>query len=234
METSDKNVARELDMVIQVATELDLARSSANQQESTLRTPEVRAISRQLYQEVKQCEKEEIFAYCEQLLATKDSGARLIAFDWAFRCREQYLMADFKRFERWLVQYVDGWGSCDDFCTHAFGALIYSYPDWLPEVKIWTQADKRWMRRAAAVVLIYAVRRQALCAAAFEVADLLLLDEDYLVQKGYGWLLKEVSKLMPEPVFEYVMSNKGAMPRTSLRYAIEKLDPDLRRLAMAK
>lgn len=220
------------DIVTQVGSELESARSTARSQGLTLRTPVVRSISRDLFGEVKEGGKEEIFSSCEKLLATRDSGARLIAFDWAFRCREQYLEVDFKRFERWLDQYVDGWGSCDDFCTHAFGALIYRFPDCLGKVKKWTQADKRWMRRAAAVVLIYAVRRQALYAAAFEVADLLLLDEDDLVQKGYGWLLKEVSKLAPEPVFEYVMLNKGTMPRTALRYAIEKLDPDLRRAAM--
>jgi len=90
------------------------------------------------------------------------------------------------------------------------------------------------MRRAAAVVLIYAVRRDALHKEAFEIADLLLIDRDDMVQKGYGWLLKEVSNRDPQPVFEYVMSRKRSMPRTALRYAIEKLDPDLRQRAMAR
>ncbi len=222
------------DIEVQVLTALEMARSSAKKEGMTLRRPVVRSISRDLFQEVKQLDIEEIFACCEILLDARDRNARLIAFDWAFRCSRQFDKRDFGRFELWLEQFVDGWDSCDDFCTHAFGSLIYQYPDCVAVVKRWTKADNRWMRRAAAVVLIYGVRRCALHQAAFEVSDLLLMDADDLVQKGYGWLLKEVSNLSPEPVFEYVMLNKAAMPRTALRYAIEKLDPDLRRQAMER
>ena len=68
----------------------------------------------------------------------------------------------------------------------------------------------------------------------FEIADILLLDKDDMVQKGYGWMLKEASNHEPKKVFEYVMRHKKEMPRTALRYAIEKLSPDLRKQAMAK
>ena len=59
-------------------------------------------------------------------------------------------------------------------------------------------------------------------------------DPDDLVQKGYGWMLKEIGKHNPEPVFEFVMKRKKTMPRTALRYAIEKLDPHLQAQAMKK
>ena len=222
------------DIAPQVMVALDSARTTACQQGTTLRTPAMRAIAQQQYRGVRSCDKGEIFAICEQLLSTYDDGARLIAFDWAFRRRKRYATADFSRFEAWLEQFVDGWGSCDDFCTHAFGALIYQFPALFPKVKIWTRSDNRWLRRAAAVVLIYAVRRNSLHKESFVIADLLLHDEDDLVQKGYGWLLKEVSNLAPQPVFDYVMRYKAAMPRISLRYAIEKLDPALRQQAMTK
>ena len=68
----------------------------------------------------------------------------------------------------------------------------------------------------------------------FEISDLLLTDKDDLVRKGYGWMLKEASKSHLQEVFDYVMKNKKEMPRTSLRYAIEKFPPDLRAEAMKK
>ncbi len=83
-------------------------------------------------------------------------------------------------------------------------------------------------------MLIYSLRRKQLLDAAFEVADMLLLDKDDLVQKGYGWMLKEASNNYPEEVFDYVMRHKKVMPRTALRYAIEKLSPELRKEAMRK
>jgi len=213
---------------------LEKARTPDNLKDARLRTAVVREISSQLFLDVQDQDKGSIFECCEQLLGACEHDARTIAFDWAYRCRNDYHVKDFDRFERWLMQYVDGWASCDDFCTHAFGCLVYGHPECAPKVKTWSQSENRWMRRAAAVVLIYAVRRDALHKEAFEIADLLLIDRDDMVQKGYGWLLKEVSNRDPQPVFEYVMSRKRSMPRTALRYAIEKLDPDLRQRAMAR
>jgi 3-methyladenine DNA glycosylase AlkD len=199
-----------------------------------LSTSVVRAIGRAHYAEVKPLDKAALFDLCEALLETGDWRLRIIAFAWAYRRRRQYTVSDFARFERWLRRYVDGWGSCDDVCTHAFGALLYQYPALVPQAQAWSQSENRWLRRAAAVVLIYGLRRDAHLNAAFATADLLLTDEDDLVQKGYGWMLKEASKRTPRPVFDYVMAHKEVMPRTALRYAIEKLEPHLRKQAMAR
>jgi len=54
------------------------------------------------------------------------------------------------------------------------------------------------------------------------------------VQKGYGWMLKAASQADQNAVFQYVMQRKKSMPRTALRYAIEKLPRDLKIQAMAK
>jgi 3-methyladenine DNA glycosylase AlkD len=59
-------------------------------------------------------------------------------------------------------------------------------------------------------------------------------DTDDLVQKGYGWMLKEASRRHPEEVFRYVMKHREDMPRTALRYAIEKMPGDWKRQAMER
>jgi 3-methyladenine DNA glycosylase AlkD len=91
-----------------------------------------------------------------------------------------------------------------------------------------------WLRRAAAVTLVLPARKGNFLNNIFEISDLLLKDKEDLVQKGYGWMLKEASKPHMQEVFEYVMSNKKEMPRTALRYAIEKMPPDLKARAMEK
>lgn len=68
----------------------------------------------------------------------------------------------------------------------------------------------------------------------FKISDLLMMDQDDLVQKGYGWLLKEASNKYLQEVFAYVMKNKAKMPRTALRYAIEKMDSDMKKKAMKR
>jgi 3-methyladenine DNA glycosylase AlkD len=224
-------------VIQQIQQELkEAARSEENfKGGGRLVTPVVRRISSRCFREVKHLDKTQLFDLCEALLGLRRGPERAIAFDWAFRRRRQYEPTDFATFERWLNAYVDGWGSCDDFCSHAFGSFILHYPELIPDVVEWTESDNRWFRRAAAVVMLYSIRRGEHVDAAFQIADRLLLDEDDMVQKGYGWLLKEIGKRVdPMRVFDYVMAHKDVMPRTALRYAIEKLDPELRKQAMAR
>jgi len=90
------------------------------------------------------------------------------------------------------------------------------------------------MRRAAAVTLIIPARKGKFLGAIVDIADRLLLDQDDLVQKGYGWMLKAASEAYQQEIFDYVMQNKAVMPRTALRYAIEKMPATLRSRAMER
>jgi 3-methyladenine DNA glycosylase AlkD len=197
-------------------------------------TPIVRRISAQYFAEVSALGIDRVLELCEELLATGISELRTIAFDWGFRCRRHYEPRHFDVFERWLKVYVDGWGSCDDLCTHALGEIVLRYPESLARVKAWARAENRWLRRASAVALIYGARRGKLLEHVFEVADALLPDPDDMVQKGCGWMLKVASKTYQEEVYSYVLRNRGVMSRTTLRYAIEKMPEHRRREAIRK
>ena len=197
-----------------------------------VRMPIVRQIGARYFQEIKSLSIAAILQLCERLLETAVSEHRTIAFDWSFRCRRQYRPDHFDVLERWLKVCVDGWGSCDDLCTHALGAFILQYPEFLPRVKEWSRSENRWQRRASAVTFIYGARRGKNLEHVSQVADALLIDPDDMVQKGYGWMLKAASKTYPDEVFQYVMRHKKEMPRTALRYAIEKMPEARRRRAM--
>jgi len=98
---------------------------------------------------------------------------------------------------------------------------------------VYTESDSCWVRRAAPVVLIYSIRRGKLFTEGLRIADKLLLDEHDLVRKGYGWMLKEISNKDPKLINDFVMERKQMMPRVSLRYAIEKFDPESKRELMS-
>ena len=197
-------------------------------------TPLVRKFSSDFFGEIRRKPKEEILQLCEDLLDSGYTEERTIAFDWAFRVRRQYEESDFFLFKSWLEKSVHTWGACDDLCTHALGAFIRQFPEFTQMLKEWTKSSNRWMRRASAVALIYSIRREELLERFFEIADPLLTDRDIMVQKGYGWMLKEASKHYPKEGLSYVMRHKDEMPRTALRYAIEKLSPKQRESAMRK
>jgi 3-methyladenine DNA glycosylase AlkD len=191
-------------------------------------------IAKNYFIELRPESKEKIFALCEELLKSDYGEEAFIAFEWAYQVRKDYSENDFFIFEGWIEKYVNNWAKCDTLCNHSVGFFIEKFPAYVENLKTWTGSENRWKRRAAAVTLILPARKGKFLTDIFEISDLLLKDRDDLVQKGYGWMLKEASKTHQQEVFEYVMKNKKEMPRTSLRYAIEKFPKDLRAKAMEK
>jgi 3-methyladenine DNA glycosylase AlkD len=199
-----------------------------------VKTAVVKKIGKQFYKEIKSNSKSEIFGLCEKLWQSGFLEESFIASDWSYYHNSAYGPADFQIFERWIDNYVNNWASCDTLCNHTVGDFIEMYPEFLENLKGFTKSDNRWKRRASAVSLIVPARKGKFLSDILEIADLLLTDKDDLVQKGYGWMLKVASQTHRQTIFEYVMKNKMVMPRTALRYAIEKMPADLRTEAMKR
>ena len=199
-----------------------------------VKIPMVNKISKEFYQSIKKLPKNEIFALCEELWKSGYSEESYIACNWSYYIHERYEPEDFSVFEGWVNEYVSNWASCDTLCNHTVGTFLEMYPEYITRLKEWAHSDNRWTKRAAAVTLIIPARKGLFLNDIFEIADILFNDPDDLVQKGYGWMLKAASEAHQKEVFNYVMAKKAAMPRTSLRYAIEKMPKELKALAMAK
>ncbi len=199
-----------------------------------VKTSIVTRIARKYFQNIKSLDKKEVFYLCEELLKSDYLEEAFIACEWAYLLHNKYREDDFRLFEKWVTEYINNWAKCDTLCNHAVGSFIEQYPAYIDQLKNWAKADNRWLRRASAVTLILPARRGKFMEDIFEIADILLTDDDDLVRKGYGWMLKEAGKPHQTEVFEYVMKHKKVMPRTALRYAIEKMPADLRKLAMKK
>lgn len=191
----------------------------------SVKTQTVRNISSNTFKMIKDKNINNFLNLCEQLLSERKWAYDIIAYDWAFRVRKQYTKDVFQTFEKWLFDYVDDWGNCDDFCTHAFGELLSQYNELFEDVVRWTKHPKFAVRRASAVVLIYPIRHDKYSNInPFIISDTLLNDDHYLVLKGYGWMLKVLYEREPVKVYEYLKTNKDLMPRISFRYALEKAD----------
>jgi len=199
-----------------------------------VKTAVVNRIARERYLQTKGLGKKDVFSLCTALLKTDYMEEAVIVCDWAYRLREQFEPADFELFEEWITKYINNWAKCDTLCNHTIAAFVEKYPEYTERLKVWTKSESRWLRRAAAVTLILPARNGRFLKDIFEIADSLLLDRDDLVQKGYGWMLKEASKMHQQEVFGYIMRKKAVMPRTALRCAIEKMPEDLRQRAMAR
>lgn len=199
-----------------------------------VKAPIVNKISKELFKNIEAFDKAEIFGLNEILWQSGILEESFIACNWTYSLRKSFQPNDFEIFKNWIDLYINNWASCDKFCNHSVGVFIQMYPDYLIELKKFTKSKNRWMRRASAVSLIIPARKGLFLDTIFEIADNLLLDKDDLVQKGYGWMLKAASESHQQEVFDYVMKKKSIMPRTSLRYAIEKMPKEMRKQAMDK
>lgn len=191
-------------------------------------------LAKEYFEEIKFKPKKEIFELCEDLFSFGYCEESWIASNWAHWVSKDFKQEDFKVFEKWVYSYISNWATCDTFCNHTVGTFIEMYPKFLEKLKGWTKSDNRWVKRASAVSLIIPAKEGKFLKDIFEIADSLLLDSDDMVQKGYGWLLKEASRKHQQEVFNYVVKHKAVMPRTALRYAIEKMPEDLRKRAMER
>jgi 3-methyladenine DNA glycosylase AlkD len=194
----------------------------------------VNKIAAKYYPQVKDLGKKEVFRLCEEFLKSNYSEEAFIVCDWSYRLRKTYESDDFYILESWLKKYINNWAKCDTLCNHTIGSFIEKYPQYLQNLKSWANSNNRWLRRAAAVTLIIPAKQGKFLKDILDITDILLMDTDDLVQKGYGWLLKNASVKHLNEIFDYVMKNKKIMPRTTLRYAIEKMPPELKQKAMAK
>jgi 3-methyladenine DNA glycosylase AlkD len=199
-----------------------------------VKTGIVGKIAKKYWNEIKDSDKEEIIKLCEELYSSDYTEEAFVVSFWGENFKSLVKPEDLTTFERWIKKYINNWAKCDGLCNHTVGDLIAKYPDKVDELIRWAKSDNRWLRRASAVSLIVPAKKGEFLKKAFEISDILLTDDADMVQKGYGWLLKEESRRHQKEVFDYVIKNKDKMPRTALRYAIELMPKDLKAKAMEK
>lgn len=199
-----------------------------------VKVPTVNRIGKDIFSRIDFKSRTEVFDLCETLWQSGYLEESFIACNWSYAIHQQYEPGDFLLFEKWINSYVNNWASCDTLCNHSVGTFIEMYPDAVSKLKAFATSENRWVRRASAVTLIIPARKGKFLDDILEITDILLLDKDDLVQKGYDWMLKAAAEANQQRIFEYVMKNKTIMPRTALRYAIEKMPSDLKKKAMEK
>lgn len=140
---------------------------------------------------------------------------------------EQFKRADADRRKiifDFYVQHTDrinNWDLVDSSAHYIVGAWLFGKPDRMR----FTLAHSRllWERRIAIISTFYDIY-QGQYQKTFEIASILLKDEHDLIQKAVGWMLREVGKRCSEDILKaFLDEHYQDMPRTMLRYAVERL-----------
>lgn len=134
---------------------------------------------------------------------------------------------EFRLLESWLT-HITSWADHDALVHYLIAPMIVSKPERRKKVFRWAKSRHRWHRRAACVALIQGTRRQMFFGEITRLCDSLLSDQDDMVQKGLGWLLRETAKADAKRAVPYLMSIRKRAPRLVLRTACETLPRGVR------
>ena len=139
---------------------------------------------------------------------------------------------EFVLFESWLDR-ISSWADHDGLVHDLISPMVVTKPSRVKDVFRWAKSPKRWHRRAACVALVRGARAKKLFPEIVKLSDLLLEDQDDMVQKGLGWLLRETAKFDAKRTVPYLMKIRGRAPRLVLRTACETLPETERKKILA-
>jgi 3-methyladenine DNA glycosylase AlkD len=196
-------------------------------------TAQVQKIAAGVYRKIKQWPVPERNRLCHQLWKSGTNAEGNLAIYLYRHFGKQCAWCEFHLFEKWIDRYVHHWGHCDGVSHYLISASIANDPALGPLVLPWTESPNRWKRRAAAVSLVHEAGAGRNTVLILQVADRLLFDEDDLVRKAVGWLLKEAYAKKPRPVIRFLQARKENAPRIVLRIAAEKMTPAERALVLS-
>jgi 3-methyladenine DNA glycosylase AlkD len=126
-------------------------------------------------------------------------------------------------FRGWLEgNLAANWATTDTICGTLISPLLLLHPALVQRVKGWTRHRNLWVRRAAAVSLVRLAARGLALDDAYDVATALRADSEDLIHKAAGWLLREAGRTDAERLARYLRQHGPSIPRTTLRYAIER------------
>jgi 3-methyladenine DNA glycosylase AlkD len=128
------------------------------------------------------------------------------------------------------TKFINNWDLVDSSAPHIVGAWLFARSR--APLRRLARSSSLWERRIAIIATQFFIRNGDL-EETFRIADLLLQDHHDLIHKAVGWMLREAGNRSPKAERGYLETRYPRMPRTMLRYAIEKFPEAERRRYLA-
>ena len=194
-------------------------------------TTAMRALARSTYDNHRSAwSVDEAMKLADALIVDRHLEAKSVGIEVVARYRREFTPQLLPAWKRWLAKnHSANWATTDAICGTLIGPLIVRHPQLAAQMRAWARHPNMWVRRASAVGLIASVRQGVALDDGYEVARQLHGDREDLIQKAVGWMLREAGKTDPARLERYLRTNGPAIPRTTLRYAIERFAETKRR-----
>lgn len=127
--------------------------------------------------------------------------------------------------------YVNNWDLVD-VSAPIIGDYLIDQPDHIELLEKLARSKNLWQRRTA-MIFTFAFLRKGITGPTVVIAESLLSDDHDLIHKAVGWMLREMGKRDPYLLRSFLNENAPEMPRTALRYSIERLPESERKRWLA-
>lgn len=172
----------------------------------------------------------EALAFADALIQDRFLEAKGVGIEALACYRREFTPAMLSAWKRWLTRnHAANWATTDSMCGSLIGPLLVAHPELAARVAMWSRDRNLWVRRASIVGLIPLARRGRGLHRVYGVARRLHSDREDLIQKAVGWALREAGKADMSRLERYLRANGAKIPRTTLRYAIERFPTAKRR-----
>ncbi len=196
-------------------------------------TPAVRGIERGVYQMVrKQWGYHDAVPFCDLLMRDRYIESKSLGLSLLARYRREYRESLLRDARGWLAgDLCDNWAVTDQLATQILSVLIDRFPKLADAVESWTRSPNLWLRRASAVSFVKLAGKGRYLDHTYRIVTASLPDSHDLIHKACGWLLREAGKSDAARLEQYLLQHGPAIPRTAVRYAIERFpEPKRRRI----
>ena len=231
-----KDIARKARAALRAKADPVRARGAERYFKGTIKSygvaaPDVHALAAGLYAAIKaDWTFGDAVELCDILVRDPELEAKSVGTLVLCRFKSAFTPALFARVKAWLAaDRLDNWASVDTFCTAGMGAFLERYPAYVEKIKALALHPNRWVKRASLVSFIKLARKPGFLPAIYEISASVFPVDDDLVQKANGWLLREAGKADAARLERFLLEHGPAIPRTTLRYAIERFPPARRK-----
>ncbi|MBU1930968.1 DNA alkylation repair protein [Candidatus Micrarchaeota archaeon] len=196
-----------------------------------IKLPAVRAFEKELWKELKnEIDLKQALGLTEALFETGYMEDPFLGMGMVRRFEKEFDAKTFSRFEKWVDRYITNWAHCDDLCAHLIAPTIKQNPVLVKKMQKWPFSPNRWKRRASIVSFVPLAGKGLFEKEIVETAEKLLSDqEDDLVHKGNGWVLRELGKHNKKRLLAFLKKHRSRIPRVTMRYALERTPKHLKK-----
>lgn len=199
-------------------------------------TPRLRQIERGIHDAVrKEWKYADALEFCELLMPDRYIESKSLGLMLLARYHRHFEEELLRRTQCWLeADLCDNWAVTDQLSGQIISPLLDQFDALAGKVESWNRSPNLWARRASAVSFVKPAGKGRHLERVYRIVTVLLPDKHNLIHKASGWLLREAGKADGVRLERYLLENGPAIPRTTLRYAIERFPNAKRRQILEK